>query len=86
MAEDIVPEDMTEANRLVEEFILRISEHVDSVTVFVNKKRDSGNKGTWHMTNGYGNWYARYGHILDWIECQKSSHYDFSNTGEDGAG
>lgn len=80
-----IPEDMSEANRLVDEFILKISEHVDSVTVFVNKKRDEGNKGTWHMINGYGNWYARFGQILDWVEQQKAISY-ISHGGEDGSG
>ena len=82
---DEVPSDMAETDRLVREFIDRISEHVDSVSVFVNKKRDCGNKGTWHMTNGYGNWYARYGQIMDWVEQQKAISY-ISHAGEDGAG
>lgn len=80
---------MAEADRLVEKFISDISEHVDSVTVFVNKKRDEGNKGTCNMVNGYGNWYARFGHIVDWVEYQKAAHYyspPASKTGEDGPG
>jgi len=76
---------MTEADRLVKEFIGKISEHVDSVTVFTNKKRDCGNQGTWHMVNGYGNWYSRYGQIVDWMEQQKAISY-ISHAGEDGPG
>ena len=75
---------MQEADRLVTEFVNRISEHVDSVTVFVNKKREDGHDGTWHMHMGRGNWYARYGQIVQFIEAEKSVHY--SKSGEDGAG
>lgn len=86
MAEEIVPPEMIEANRLVKEFVAKISEHVDSVTVFVNKRREDGHRGTWRMVDGAGNWYARYGHIIDYVECEKSHHYDFSESGEDGSG
>jgi hypothetical protein len=82
---DDVPKEMAEAGRLVTDFISKVSEHVDSVTVFINKRRDDGKDGTLHMINGSGNWYARFGQIADWVEDQKAAHYR-SHAGEDGAG
>lgn len=62
-----VPEEMAEADRLVREAVQKISEHVDAVTVFVTKKRENGNDGTWRMAFGAGNYYARYGQIKQWV-------------------
>ena len=80
-----VPEGMEDADRIVREFVARVSEHVDSVQVFINKKRDDGKSGTWKMGFGAGNWYARYGQVREWLiiedEAIRMEAHDEDTTG-----
>lgn len=62
-----VPDEMAEADRLIKEAVQKISGHVDAVRIFATKKREGGQDGTWRLSVGYGNWYAQYGQIRDWI-------------------
>jgi hypothetical protein len=62
---------MKEANRLVREAAAKISEHVDSVIIFVNKRREDGQRGTWRMSFGAGNYYAQYGHVRSWLVAEE---------------
>lgn len=82
--QDDTPPDMAEVDRLVTDFVNRVSEHVDAVTVLVSKKREDGHDGTWHLHIGRGNWYTRYGQLVDFMEREKARHY--SERGEDGPG
>lgn len=54
--------------KMVEKAANELSEHFDSVQIFVS--RYDSEDGTVNITNGIGNWYARYGHVKEW--CVKS--------------
>lgn len=70
--QDKVPDEMVEADRLVNEAVQKISEYVDAVTIFVSKKREDGQSGTWRLVMGSGNWYARYGQIKQWVLVEEN--------------
>lgn len=72
-----IPPEMTEANRLVREAALKISEHVDSVRIFVTKKCENGRNGTWRMSWGEGNWFAQYGQVSQWIDSERENSRDW---------
>lgn len=78
-----VPPEMVEADRLIREFVAKISEHVDCVTIFINKRREDGKSGTWNLVLGAGNWYARYGHVLDWVDEQRATTMRPEKPGDD---
>lgn len=65
-----IPSGMSEIDRLVRESAARLSEHVDSVQIFVSKQKDDGSQGTWHMSFGAGNWFSRYGQVRQWLEIE----------------
>jgi len=66
-----LPEDCEEAKRAVERAVQEIGEHVDSVLIFVTKKRTDGGRGTWHISQGIGNWFAQFGQVSHWLQEQK---------------
>lgn len=47
------------------EFIDLISEHTDSIRVFISTPSDG--QSTDGFTTGSGNWYAQYGQIKEWV-------------------
>lgn len=61
------PDEMKEVDRLVLQAVNNLAEHVDAVTILVNKRRNDGGEGTWQMVNGRGNWFARFGHAKAWV-------------------
>lgn len=71
--DDEVPDEMRECDRLVREAVMKISEHVDAVTILVSKKREDGEAGTWRLVVGSGNYYARYGQIKEWVIVEDAS-------------
>lgn len=67
-----IPEEMQEADRLVTDALNKLAEHVDAVTIFVSKRRTDGMDGTWKLSNGRGNFYARYGHVKEWVLAEEA--------------
>lgn len=55
-----------EAIELVQKHIAQLSEHFDSVQIFVTR-HDGESGSTLGVNLGEGNWYARRGHVEDWL-------------------
>lgn len=52
----------------IDSFVARMSEHCDSVRIFITKQDGTNTKS---YTKGGGNFYAQRGQVLEWIEIQK---------------
>jgi hypothetical protein len=65
-----IPPELKEASRLVDEALTKLGEHCDGVQIFCTVA-DGG--CTHEIARGTGNWYARYGHVIDWVEEQKEA-------------
>jgi hypothetical protein len=50
---------------MVRKHLSTLSEHFDTVQVFVQRTASEGGTMTLHL--GTGNWYARYGQVREWI-------------------
>ena len=48
--------------------VARLSEHYDTVQIFVTKHDNALHDGTKCVTWGSGNWYARYGQVIEWLK------------------
>lgn len=55
--------------KLVDDAINTLSEHFDSVQLFVSSHR--GEDGTARIDKGRGNWFTRFGQVHEWIERQQ---------------
>jgi len=49
----------------INKFIEHISEHCDSIVVFVTTPADG--QRTESKVIGHGNWFAQYGHVRSWL-------------------
>ena len=58
-----------EIERLCEQFIAHVSEHVESVRVFVTW-RDGADESSESFTDGGGNHYAQLGQVREWLLIQ----------------
>lgn len=63
------PADQADAKR-VEEHLAQLGEHFDTVTILVTKHDGSSEDGTLKIVRGQGNWFARYGQMIEWIRTQ----------------
>ena len=54
--------------KLVEDHVARLSEHFDSVQIFVTKHDNAAYNGTRNINWGTGNWFARYGQVMEWLK------------------
>lgn len=66
-----VQPEMAAADKIVRRFMDEIGEHVDTVQVFVTRKRDDGSSATSYLTDGTGNWFARYGQVKLWLDLEE---------------
>lgn len=48
----------------IDKAINLLSDHFDTVQIFCTRTE---NGQTVHVTMGVGNWFARYGHVIDWL-------------------
>lgn len=74
MSETATPEPPDENNeddarrsrdlRILRSHTAQLSEHFDSVEIFVTRKHPGG---TINAEHGDGNWYARYGQVRQWV-------------------
>jgi hypothetical protein len=84
---------MREQNREREAKVLNraiddLSEHFDTVQVFVTKHEPAEEDGTIEYNAGIGNIYARFGHVEMWVDEQKNANrtnyfYDESEEEDD---
>lgn len=67
------PSDDDEADsKKLDEALAVLKDHFDTVHIFATRHKDDGT-GTEHCSKGCGNWFARYGHIKDWITGEEES-------------
>lgn len=56
-----------------------LREFFDTVQIFATQVREQGEEGgqegggTLKFNAGGGNWYARYGQVRDWINCEEAN-------------
>jgi hypothetical protein len=53
---------------LVEKCLQHLGEHFDSVQIFATRDEPAEREGTIKISKGVGNWYARYGQVVEWVE------------------
>jgi len=58
-------------NELLRSAIDKLGEHFDSVQIFVTKHLGTESGGTHSKAVGVGNWYARYGQVVEWLIREK---------------
>lgn len=51
--------------QLVQKAVDDLGEHFDTVQIFVT--RYEGGDGTTNINLGTGNWFARFGHVSEWL-------------------
>lgn len=64
---------------LLQKHVDALGEHFDTVQIFCT--RHDHHNLTVAVQLGAGNWYARYGHVMEWLERQAEP----GNTGDDEA-
>jgi uncharacterized protein YehS (DUF1456 family) len=57
---------------LLQKHAAALSEHFDSVQIFVTRLEANATRCFVH---GEGNWYARYGQVIDWIKREDEHGY-----------
>lgn len=62
---------MTDLER-VKEAVRVLGEHFDTVQIFVTTYNGDNDGTTRNINTGTGNWFARYGQILDFIKIQEA--------------
>ena len=61
---------------LVKQHVEQLGEHFDSVQIFVTRHEAGELDGTININTGAGNWFARYGHIRNWINTEEAISAD----------
>lgn len=60
--------------KLVDAAMIRLSEHFDSVQIFVTKVIEDGQTAA--VQKGCGNWYARRGQVQEWVAKEDEGSRD----------
>ncbi len=60
-----------ETKRLVEKAASELGEHFDSVRIFVTWQAEDNQSITRSLDISYGNWFASFGQVLEWVEIQR---------------
>lgn len=55
---------------ILKNHVSQLGEHFSSVQIFVT--RVNSDRSTDSCSWGDGNWYARYGHVVDWVHKQQA--------------
>ncbi len=63
--------DIENVKKMVDEFRDKLSEHCDSVRIFVSFPSLNGESDTVGYTNGGGNLFAQHGQVREWLEFQR---------------
>jgi len=61
--------DEAEINKLVKDAAVKLAEHFDCVQILVTKHK-GGEEVTQSFEHGVGNFYARLGHVREWLCLQ----------------
>jgi hypothetical protein len=51
----------------VSEAVNLLSEHFDTIQIFVTRHEPETENGTIRVHQGIGNWFARYGQVAEWM-------------------
>jgi hypothetical protein len=65
------PEDKAHCEKLLQECVDKLSEHCDSVRIFITLPTGDGESNTAAMDRGSGNFYAQLGQITEWLCIQE---------------
>jgi hypothetical protein len=57
----------------VKEACQALGEHFDSVHIFTTRHEPEIEDGTVVVNSGVGNWYSRYGAIVEWVTKQEEN-------------
>lgn len=60
-----------ELQALLKKHVAALSEHCDSVHIFVTVPTDDGSQNTKACDEGAGNFYAQFGQISEWLDIQR---------------
>lgn len=72
-------------DQLVTKAIEQLGEHFDTIQIFATRYTGGEKGGTVHVCKGDGNWYARYGQVVEWINREEeSARIEMRNDREDG--
>lgn len=71
-------EEKKRITQIVDECAARIREHVDTVQIFVSLQRDDASN-TMTYEKGAGNFCARFGQTVEWVEIQKQYQRNWAN-------
>lgn len=52
---------------MVRQHVEKLGEFFESVSIFATYHEEGGQRGTIHINMGCGNYFARIGHVKDWI-------------------
>lgn len=52
---------------LVKRHVEELGEHFDAIQIFASRYEPALEDGTVNVQMGTGNWFARYGHVRDWL-------------------
>lgn len=50
-----------------------LGEHFETVQIFTTRHEAGNENGTVHLAWGAGNWFARYGHVRNWLIMEDES-------------
>lgn len=60
-----------EDQRRIQAALDALGEHFDSVMIFTTR-HESSEDGTTAIAKGVGNWYARYGQVVEWVNREEA--------------
>lgn len=63
----ITPEEQERLEKVVDRMLAQLSEHFDNIQIFVSKNPQGKAQETVSFRKGLGNYFARYGHVRDWL-------------------
>lgn len=58
---------------MIQKCVDELGEHFDTVQIFATRHEKGENDGTVHVQLGAGNWFARYGHVTNWLVQENQS-------------
>lgn len=67
----------------VEAALQTLSEHFDTVQIFCTRHESGEENGTVNVNRGMGNWFARYGQVMEWIVREEETSRE-SRRGREG--
>jgi hypothetical protein len=72
---DDVEDGRSDDEKLIDRHLAMLMEHFDAVQIFCTRNvpdasEPGGGGVTFNFARGLGNWFSRYGHVVDWLTKQ----------------